>query len=141
MKSHAFKDLLGQCQELLRYASSLQEKLKISNDRIVEIERSREKELRELKRKYDAEKLSVNTVATHNINLKIVGREIGEFKADIARAMAPVRELYEKSIRSEEQNMDLIKNVYNNVENMKRENEDLRKKILEYEADMKPAEP
>lgn len=31
IKSHAFKDLVTQCQELLRYCSTLQEKLKQAN--------------------------------------------------------------------------------------------------------------
>jgi len=97
IKSHAFKDLINQCQELLRYCSSLQLKLKQANEKIVEVERSREKELRELKKRYDSERLSVNPIAVHNINPKIIGKEIQEFKNDINRIVSPVRELLEKS--------------------------------------------
>lgn len=37
LKSHAFKDLLAQCQELLRYSSQLHEKLRLAHERIQDI--------------------------------------------------------------------------------------------------------
>ena len=42
----------------------------------MEIERSREKELKELKKRYDLERLATNPLNVQNINPKIVGKEI-----------------------------------------------------------------
>jgi hypothetical protein len=64
---------------------------------LVEIERSREKELRELKKKFDLERLSTAPVAIHNINPKIIGKEIQEFKNDLNKILMPVKELLDKS--------------------------------------------
>jgi len=72
---------------------------------MVEVERSREKELRELKKRYDSERLVTNPVAVHNINPKIIGKEIQEFKNDINRIVSPVKELLEKSSLAEDRNL------------------------------------
>lgn len=107
---------------------------------MVEIERSRERELKELKRRYDLERLASNPINIQNINPKIIGKEIQDFKNDIARIVNPVRELLERSGITEDRQLDLVKGLQSNMEILRRDNDELRRRLLELEADQRPPE-
>ncbi len=58
------------------------------------------------------EKLAVNPLtANQNPHSKILGKDLHEFKVDLHKIMAPVRELLEKSAKSEEAHLASIKGL------------------------------
>ena len=86
------------------------------------------------------ERLATNPVAVHNINAKIIGKEIQEFKNDITRIMSPVRELLEKSNLVEDRSLEIVKSMQATMESLRKDNDELRKRVQELELDHRPPE-
>lgn len=118
--SELFKNLVLQCQDLLKYVNNLKSKLVISNKKIIEIEKMRGEELEEVFAKFNEEKEKLRKEFEKNgssMNLEKTKEDlinlfdIGQFTEPFIKALEETNKVNE-SLKNENQHLRNSVNEY-----------------------------